>query len=111
MKRAMTRLRTLLPHGERGITGVETAVLLSAITVASSVFGLTYLRASMSASDQLQTGVMRLLGSGEGSLLAPLEMLAESGGEMDLQPTREGLGSVTRNLVPLIDFTNPCELP
>ena len=77
----MTRLRALLPHGERGITGLETAVLLSAITVASSVFGLTYLRASMSASDQLQTGVMRFLGSGEGSLLASPEMLAYSADE------------------------------
>ena len=74
----MTKLRALLPHGERGITGLETAVLLSAITVASSVFGLTYLRASMSASDQLQTGVVRLLGSGEGSLLASPEILAQS---------------------------------
>ncbi len=86
MKRTMTKLRALLPHGERGITGLETAVLLSAITVASSVFGLTYLRASLSASDQLQTGVMRLLGSGEGSLLAPPEMLArlaEQGGSLE----------------------------
>ena len=78
MRRTTARLRALLPHGERGITGVETAVLLGAITVASSVFGLTYLRTSMSASDQLQTGVMRLLGSGEGSLLASPELLAYS---------------------------------
>ncbi len=77
----MTRLGALLLHRENGITGIETAVILSAITVASSVFGFTYLRASMSASDQLQTGVMRLLGSGEGSLLAPLERLEEFGGE------------------------------
>lgn len=81
MRRTMTRLRALLQHSERGITGVETAVLLSAITVASSVFGLTYLQASMSASDQLQTGVVRLLGSGEGSLLASPEMLAQSAEE------------------------------
>ncbi len=81
MKRTMTRLRALLPHGERGITGLETAVLLSAITVASSVLGLTYLRSSMSASDQLQTGIMRLLGTGEGSLLASTEMLAQSAGQ------------------------------
>lgn len=78
MRSTIARLRALLPHGESGITGLETAVLLSAITVASSVFGLTYLRASMFASDQIQTGVMRLLGSGEGSLLAPPEMLARS---------------------------------
>ncbi len=81
MKRAVTRLRALLPQGEKGITGLETAVLLSAITVASSVLGVTYLRASMSASDQIQTGVMRLLGSGEGSLLASPEMLAQSAEE------------------------------
>ena len=77
----MTRLRALLPHGERGITGVETAVLLGAITVASSVFGLTYLRIGMSDSDQIHKGYMRLLGSGEGSLLASSEMLAYSANE------------------------------
>ena len=92
----MTRLRALLPHGESGITGLETAVLLSAITVASSVFGLTYLRASMSASDQLQTGVMRLLGSGEGSLLASSEMLAQSAGAGEEGGSLEAMVSALR---------------
>ena len=58
----------LLRRDQRGITGIETAVLLTAFTVATSVLGLTYVRASFTASDQIQDQVTGLLDRGDSSL-------------------------------------------
>ena len=70
MKRTLKRLRMLMLQNQRGVTGLETAVLLTAMTVASSVFGLAYMRTSMSASSEIQTSVTSLLDGGEASLFA-----------------------------------------
>lgn len=71
----LRRLTRRLARGQAGISGLETAVLLTAITLASSVFGLSYMRASLSASSQIQTGVTGVLGDGDGSLFAKAEAL------------------------------------
>ena len=68
MVRALRRLMALLRRDQRGITGVETAVLLTAFTVATSVLGLTYLRASFTTSDQILNQVTGLLDRSESSL-------------------------------------------
>ena len=58
--------------GQKGITGLETAVLLTALTVASSSLGLAYMRVSLSASNEIQSRVEQTLLSDQFLRVAPL---------------------------------------
>lgn len=64
----MNKTAARIRHGERGITGLETAIVLIAFVVVSSVFAFSALSTGLFSSDQAKETINQGLKSAQGTL-------------------------------------------
>lgn len=70
-------IRILSPNGERGISGLETAIVLIAFVVVSSVFAFSSLSTGLLSSDQAKSSIRSGLSEARGTLELRGSVIAE----------------------------------